>query len=200
MAKRTSRDSGRFRIYTSGRSGFDFGFQPITSPPNQYTRESGKPVNDKGVSVSPSEFDQPPPSNLPLGGEGEISGDPRSNSNFSVDSNIYLIPPESTKLIQYVTPTGGITWNDQPFMYIAGSNSNVVLNKNPQINAGSQSQQISALCVGSSITLINGSGLALHSSFFVMDSGAIISFFYSATDNLWHETSRSHQLKDYGQF
>ena len=46
-------------------------------------------------------------------------------------------------------------------------------------------------CVGSNITLDNGTGLALAGSQgFVMTSGSIITFMYDGTDNLWREGSR----------
>ena len=56
----------RFRKRDSDRSGF--------------THLERQLVRDKGTLVGPEEFDQPPPSSKPLGGEGEISqGDLRAN-------------------------------------------------------------------------------------------------------------------------
>lgn len=197
MAKRSDHLSGRFKIYESNRSGLEFGFQPLTSYPNNYSRLAGKPVRDQGLEVAPSEFDQPPPSQKPLGGHGDISGDVRSNSNFSTESNVYVIPPESSKIIQYVTASGGITWNTQPWIYIVGSNSNVVLSADPQINAGIQGQQITLFGLGSTVTVHTGDGLTLIRNFSI-GSGGLLNLIYSATDNLWHETSRSSLYDDLG--
>jgi hypothetical protein len=198
MATPSRRKSERFRWWNSERSGFQFGFQPTTSYPNAYTREAGRPVSDKGSDVSPAEFDTPPLSKISLGGEGDIGDGERDNSVF-VGSNAYIIPPESTKVIVYTT-SQPIAWNDKPWTYISGSNINVTSMSTPQITSAYQGKQITLLCIGSSITFFDSSGLALYTSRFVMDSGAILNLFYSATDNLWHETSRSHLTKDYGRF
>jgi hypothetical protein len=193
------RRGDRFKIWESDRSGLEFGFQPTTSFPNAYTRESGRPVKDRGLQVSPSEFDTPPPSKVPLGGEGDIGQGARQNSDPSNPTNANIIPPESTKNIQYVTAASGIRLNSDPWLYVSGSNQSVNVTVNPQIQAGQQGQFISVLCVGSNILLENGSGLSMPASF-NMDSGAILNLMYSRTDNLWHETSRSHLTKDYGRF
>lgn len=190
MAKSRDKDSQRFRIYTSERSGFEFGFKPTTSPPNAYTRESGKPVKDNGLEVAPTEFDTPPPSKLPLGG-ADISGDPRANSDFSVDSNVYLIPSESFIPVYYITSSNSIPWNTEPVVYIGASNQNIRMAVNPQIVRGQENQLVAFQCVGSSITLVNGSGLTFdfNASQIVMNSGGIITCLYNATDNTWHITS-----------
>lgn len=191
MAKPRSKDSGRFRIYVSDRSGFEFGFIPITSRPNAYTRESGKPVQDLNERVSPTEFDQPPPSTKPLGGEGDISGDPRANSDFSVDSNVYLTPPQGVGVVYYVDSSQTIPWNENPVVYIGGSASNVTMASNPQISPADGGKSLAFQCVGSNITLINGSGLTFDfvGTQIVMTSGSIITTIYNRTDNTWHITS-----------
>lgn len=188
MAKSKNRDSGRFRIYTDDRYGTEYGFQPITSPPNAYTRESGKPVSDGGLKVSPTSFDTPPPSKQPLGGEGDISGDPRSNSDFATPSNVYIIPPESTKVIVSVNSSTAIAWNDQPIVYITGALTNMTMSVNPQIVRGTQGQIISMQGVGSSVALVNGSGITVdfNQALVTMDSGDIGTFIYNATDSTWH--------------
>ena len=92
MAKPRSRDSGRFRIYVSDRSGFEFGFIPTVEGKVPYTRESGKPVQDLNVKVAPTEFDSPPPSKLPLGGQGDINaGNVRANSDFATPNNVFIV-------------------------------------------------------------------------------------------------------------
>src|SRR3990167_5347018 len=72
MSERSTRKGDRFRWWISDRSGLQFGFVPLTDYPNDYTRESGRPVRDNGIQVAPDEYDQPPLSKKPLGGEGEI--------------------------------------------------------------------------------------------------------------------------------
>lgn len=191
MAFKRNQDSQRFRWWNSDRSGFQFGFQPLTSAPNEYKREAGKPTDDKGFKVAPEEYDSPPPSKKSLGGEGDISGDPRANSDFSVDANVYRIPSESTIPVVYVNSSRSIAWNLEPEVYVTGSNAAQVMSVNPQIVAGAQGQQLALQCIGSSITLINGSGItfAFQSPRIRMDSGGIAVLLYSVTDNTWHLTS-----------
>lgn len=192
MANPPKKDSQRFRIYTSGRSGFQFGFQPITERPNAYWRESGKPVQDINVQVSPNEFDSPPPSNKPLGGEGDISGSARANSDFSVDANVYITPPPSIPVVYYVSSSQSIPWNRNPVVYIGGSNSNIVMASNPQIVPGEQGLVVAFQCVGSNLTITSGNGVTPDNSrvaFYNMISGSIITGIYNKTDNTWHITS-----------
>ena len=196
MAKARSRDSGRFRIYTSDRSGFEFGFQPITSRPNAYTRESGKPVQDGNVRVSPTEFDTPPPSKLPLGGEGDNSNsNVRSNSDFATDSNVYLV--NSTTVV-VVDSSASVAWNQDPWTSIAGNTTNAIMFVNPQIVRGQQSQQLTLMCVSNQVTFLNGSGLGLNSSRFTMSSGHILNLMYQTDNTVWQETSRSYLYGDIG--
>ena len=201
MAKPRSRDSGRFRIYVSDRSGFEFGFLPITSKPNAYTRETGKPVQDVNLKVSPDEFDTPPPSKQPLGGEGDVSnGNVAPNSNFDTPANAYVIPANSTKIIVSVNSSNSIAWNQEPWTYIVGNLVAQTMSVNPQVVAGAQGQQVTLFGVGSSVSLINGSGLTLHTSSVTLGSGSLLNLIYSATDNTWHETSRSILYSDLGRF
>ena len=193
MAKRQDKKSGRFRIYESDRSGFEYGFKPVTSYPNAYTREAGKPTRDGNALVAPNEFDSPPPSKKSLGGEGDIGSGVRDNSNFSTPSDVYIVPPESTKTIIYVNSSSSIRWNTDPVVYIAGSNSTQIMSVNPQVIAGAQGQLIALECVGSNVTLLNGSGITtdFNVSSVSMSSGGVSTLFYSATDNTWHITSFS---------
>lgn len=199
MARRRERDSGIFRIYVSDRSGFEFGFIPITSRPNAYTRESGRPVQDVNITVAPTEFDTPPLSKEPLGGEGDVSNAAVApNSNFDTPSNAYVIPANSTKIIVSVSSQNSIAWNQEPWVYVAGSLATQTMAVNPQVVAGAQSQQITLLCISNQITLITGSGLTLHADRFVMTSGSIINFMYQTSNLTWQETSRSFQYQDLG--
>lgn len=191
MAKSRSRDSSRFRFYISDRSGFQFGFIPTTSRPNAYTRESGKPVQDVNSRVCPSEYDQPPPSTKPLGGEGDISGEPRASSDFSVDANIYTIPPESVPVVYLINSSQTIPWNTNPVVFIAGSGVNQVMVSNPQISPGEHGNVLGFQCVGSSITIKSGNGVSIdfNQAQVTMQSGSIITTIFNKTDNTWHITS-----------
>lgn len=182
----------RYKLRNSDRSGFEY--------------KEIELVNDKGSLVGADEFDTPPPSNIPLGGEGDISGDPRPNSSTS-----YATPSGLGFTVQYVTAGGGISFqsgydkdgepdSNLSWILVSGSNQSVDITKDPQISRASQNSVLTIECVGSGILLQDGSGLSLRSSTFLMDSGAILSLFYSQTDNLWHEESRSHRTKNYGEF
>ncbi len=196
MAKPRSRDTGRFRIYVSDRSGFEFGFQPITSRPNAYGRESGKPVQDVNVRVAPNEFDTPPPSKKSLGGEGDVSnGNVRANSDFATNSNAFIV--QSANLVS-VSSSNSINWNNYPWTYIYGSLLTQTMAVNPQVVAGAQSKQITLVCISNQITVINGSGLTLRSTQFQMNSGSILCLMYQTSNNTWFETSRSLLYGDLG--
>ena len=184
MAQRQS----RYRKRDSDRSGFTYKEKTL--------------VDDEGFLVGPDEFDQPPPSEKSLGGEGDVSpGNTRS------DYTSYSTPSENEIHVQYVTAAGGIQYEEKTYrsgelagfgyVYIVGSNNAVDVTANPQISRASQDKKFSLECIGSTVTLENGSGLSLTKTF-VMDSGAILNLFYSQTDNLWHETSRSHRTKNLG--
>lgn len=191
MPKRKDRDSERFRWFLDDRSGFQYGFQPITAEPNAYTRESGRPINDLGLKVNANSYDMPPPSKKSLGGEGDISGDPRQNSGQTNPSDAFIIPQESVKVIVYVNSSSAIQWNLEPVVYIVGSNANQVMAVNPQLPAGSQNQQIALECVGSSVTLLNGSGITIFGGFsrLLMNSGAISVLEYQTDGTAWNLTS-----------
>lgn len=192
MATPKKKDSQRFRIYTSQRSGFEFGFQPITERPNAYWREAGKPVQDVNIQVSPNEFDSPPPSTQPLGGQGDISGNSRVNSDFSVDSNVYVTVPPSIPVVYYVGSSQSIPWNNNPVVYIGGSGVNITMASNPQIVAGENGKVVAFQCVGSNIILNSANGLTfdfVKTPFINMQSGGIITAIYLQTDSTWHITS-----------
>lgn len=199
MAERGIRKGDRFRWWLSDRSGFQFGFLPITSRPNAYTREDGRPVKDNGIQVSPDEYDQPPPSTKPLGGEGEIGTGARENSSFATDSNFYLVPSESVIPTVSVNSSTSISWNNEPVVYIVGRLVAQTMSVDPQIQAGPDKQTIVLMGVGSAVTLNNGSGLALHTSQYRMESGSLLNLIYTSTDSLWHETSRGILNGDLGR-
>lgn len=192
MPSKRDKNSQRFRIYVSERSGFEFGFVPTTSLPNAYTREAGKPVQDVDILVAPTEFDTPPPSNQPLGGIGDISnGNVRQDSEFN-DVDAFIVPPQSLPTVYYVTSSSTIPWNDDPVVYIGGSLTNVTMASNPQISAGQGTRVVAWQGVGSNVTLNSGNGLTFDFKpipFLVMQSGSIATGIWNQTDNTWHITS-----------
>ena len=164
---------------TSKQSGFD-NF-------SRFGKKLWTGVKQNGLTIAPDEFDTPPPSSRPLGG-ADISGNPRANSD-TTDT-----PIANNYSIQYVTAAGGIALASEPWLRVVGSNESINIISNPQISLGYQGQYLAVECVGSSILLEEGNGLSLAgSSQFLMNSGAIITFFCDRTSNLWRETSRVSQ-------
>ena len=166
----------RFKKRDSDRSGFSF-----------FEREL---VKDAPWKVAADEFDTPPPSKRSLGGEGDVSGEPRANSAFDTIAN-YEIPAEVDNPIVYVTAGGGLSPSLHPFMRITGSNAAVDITANPQIARGQEGQVLTLLCIDSSITLDHGTGLnMLGSAGYAMQSGDISVFLYHTGGTVWDETSR----------
>ena len=165
----------RFKLRDSDRSGF-------------IEREVDL-IRDKGFLVSAEEYDTPPPSEIPLGGEGDLSGDPRSNSTFTITN---INTPINDKPTYYITVGGGISPDlTTPWMNITGSNGTIDITKNPQISSGKQNDILTLFCTDSSIKLDHGTGLNMMSSAgFTMTSGSIITFIYSSGNTAWNETSR----------
>ena len=167
----------RFKKKASDRSGFDF-----------FEREL---LKDAPWKVAPDEFDTPPPSKRSLGGEGDISGEPRANSGFSTISN-YDVPTEVENPIVYVLAANGITPSLHPFMRITGSNAAVDITANPQITAGKEGQVLNLVCIDSSVTLDDGTGVTMLNGIgYQMRSGDISVFMYHSSGTVgWQETSR----------
>ena len=190
MSERSIRKGDRFKWWNSERSGLQLGFQPLTSPPNAYSREAGRPVYDKGVLVSPDEYDQPPPSTKSLGGEGEIGTGARADSSPATPSNVYDV--ENPIPIYYLTASTKVPWTTENYpTLITGSLSNVTLNNNP-LNPGTHGLYISLQGVGSSVTINSGNGITfdfINKPSLVIGSGAIVTLIYNATDSTWHVTS-----------
>ena len=99
MARR-SRRSQRFRKATSDRSGFDL--------------KNIELIKDGAYMVSPDEFDVPPPSKKPLGGEGEVTGSAR-DSDSTIENT--ATPAGHDNPIVYVTAARGITPGTHPYMH-----------------------------------------------------------------------------------
>jgi hypothetical protein len=184
--------SFRFRKRLSERSGFEYPYNSI--------------IYDDGHFVGPDEFDTPPPSDVPLGGEG----DQTMGEHFRTDYTSYGVTSSQVTKVQYLTSSSTIApirksdeegernFN-QSIVYISGSLATVNLATNPQISAGAVNDKITIQCVGSNVILENGSGLSLR-KILNMDSGTIINLIYDTGDTVWVETSRSHLTKNLGEF
>lgn len=170
----------RFKRRLSDRSGFKY-----------YEIELVKQT--PAWKVHPDEFDQPPLSRLPLGGEGEVSpGEPRINSAFTVANT--ETPAGYDNPVVYITAAGGIVPNfTHPWMYVTGSNQAVTLSATPQIAAGRQGQVLTLQCVDSAITLSHGNGVNLMTSAgsVQISSGMVVTFFYTTGGSVWNEVSRN---------
>src|SRR3990167_2776340 len=171
----------RFRKGTSDRSGFDDLRKNL--------------VKDKSSLVRSDERDDPPPSKLSLGGEGEISQGSyfRSSTSTAIDS-------DKENPTFYITAAGGITPNyDHPYMRVTGSGGAVTITANPRIAVGVEGRVLTLFCTDSSITIQNGQGVAtMGSQNLRLDSGSIAVFMYNTGDTAWKETSRVHSTQGIG--
>ena len=179
----------RFKKKDSTRSGFSYLEQEL--------------VKDEGSLVGPDEFDEPNPAKKHIGGEGQVSpGNTRSDYTSYIDS-------ANLRQTKFITAAGGISFEtasdkagernpNASWLLISGSNTDITITADPQITAAEQNQQLTLECVGSSITLQDGNGLDLR-RIYTMTSGSILNLFYSATDNLWHETSRGRVFGSLGE-
>lgn len=171
----------RFKRRNSDRSGFKF-----------YEIEL---IKDGPWKVAGDEFDTPPPSRIPLGGEGDIAtGEPLAFSNFQLGVGATSASFANSNPTVFLTAAGGITPTfTHPWMYISGSNTNVTIATTPQIAAGKQSQVLTLQCVGSTVTLSQGSGVNFMDSrgSLTMISGRVVTFVYQTGGSVWWEASRN---------
>ena len=163
----------RFRKKTSDRSGFD-GLE----------REM---IKEGGVFILPDERDDPPPSKVSLGGEGDISQGSYFRSSTSTDIDVSVLNPTF-----FITAAGGITPDyNHPYMRVSGSNGAVVIASTPQIAIATEGKVLTLFCTDSDITIANGNGVAtMASQTLVMQSGSVASFIFTTGGNCWQETSR----------
>jgi len=164
--------SNRFQKKTSDLSGFDY-----------LEREM---VKEGGIWIGLDERDDPPPSKISLGGEGEISQGAyfRSSTSTAVENEnpTFLIDTVINPVFTH------------PYMRVTGSNSAVTLSANPQIVAGQEGKVLTLFCTDSSITINNGNGVAtIASTPIVMTSGSVSVFMFNSGNNAWNETSRVSQ-------
>ena len=181
----TAKHKSRFQPYNSDRSGFKY--------------KKVQLLKDKGYLVHPDEFDTPPPSKIPLGGMGDVSGSARANSDFT-SANSILIPTVSQKQTVSVTADTSIRWNLEPYVYVSGSLNDIVMTADPQIITGASNQTLAFFCVGSTITILSANNVALRSERYRMTSGAILNMIYLFENSAWVETSRGHVSENYGVF
>ena len=114
--------SFRFRKRTSDRSGFDYTWNEI--------------LKDDGSNVGIDERDEPPPSKISLGGEGEVS-----RGTYFRDSTSTAIDTDKTNPTFFITAAAGITPSfSHPYMRVTGSNDAITISANPAISIGRESQ------------------------------------------------------------
>ena len=169
MAKRD-----RFKKRTSDISGFD-----------GYEHEM---VKEKGLWMFPWEKDDPPPSKLSTGGEGDIN----RGDYFRASTAIFTIDAGFENPTFYITAAGGITPTfSYPYMRVTGSNAAITISANPSIVVGREGNVLTLFCTDSSIRINNGNGVSLVGSLpLLMTSGSVAVFFFNSGNNVWNETSR----------
>ncbi len=163
----------RFRLKLSDRSGFQY-----------LEREL---VKDGSSWVGSEEKDDPPPSRLSLGGEGDIS-----RGSYFRTSTSTAVDDDKLNPTFYITAADGITPSfSHPYMRVTGSNNAVTITADPRIAVGREGQVLTLFCTDSNITLNNGNGISLMGSRnLVLSSGGIAVFMYNTANNAWNETSR----------
>ena len=169
----------RFKKRSSDRSGFDY-FQIGL-------------VKQGSLFVDPEDYDIPPPSKKSLGGEGDVSGSPRTDSNFATTTGtgIAAVPTEVDNPLVFILASVGVQPSTHPFMLLSGSNGTVDITANPQIARGIEGQVLTVLCADSGVQLDHGTGLNMVSSAgYMMRSGDVSVFMYHTGGTVWDEVSR----------
>ena len=158
-----------------------------------YKKREIELVKDGPYKVAQDQYDVPPPSRKSLGGEGDISGEPRANSNFDAAGTANLVSANPIPTF-YITAGAGITPNlNYGWMYVTGSNASVDITADPQVVRGAEGDVLTLVGVGFPITLDHGAGLNLMGSAqFVMGSGDVIGLYYSTGGTVWNETFRTN--------
>jgi len=165
--------ANRFRKKISDQSGFDY-----------LEREM---IKEKGVWIGLDEKDDPPPSKISLGGEGDIN-----RGSYFRDSTALTVDPSVENPTFYITDSGGIVPTySHPYMRVTGSNSAITIVANPQIAVGAEGKFLTLFCTDSSITINDGNGVNLvaHQTL-RMNSGSVAVFMFNSGNNAWNETSR----------
>ena len=147
-------------------------------------------IKDGPWIVLPEEYDQPPPSKLSLGGEGDISLGQMGSFPFVISM---LTAPITDIIVQVLGTASQINPSTTyPWVRISGSGGSVDLTSDPQMTAGVQGQIQTVQCTSNGVTLDDGTGLDLSAQgTFAMGSGAIITFVYTtAGAGQWVEIYR----------
>lgn len=164
--------SERFRKRRSGRSGFDYLAHEM--------------IKEGGVWIGPDERDDPPPSRLSLGGEGDIN-----RGSYFRDTTSLTIDASRENPTFYITESGITAITNHPYMRVTGSNGAVTITANPAISVGREGQVLTLFCTDSSITINDGNGVCLMASRPIsMTSGSVITLIFTTGGNVWQETSR----------
>lgn len=165
--------SFRFKKRTSQRSGFDY--------------LENEMIKENGIWMGPDEKDNPPPSRISLGGEGDVS-----RGAYFRDSTSLTIDPSVENPTFYITDSGGIVPTfSHPYMRVTGSNNAVTIVANPSIAVGFEGQVLTLFCTDSGITIFDGNGVNLvaHQTL-RMESGSVAVFMFNSGNTAWNETSR----------
>lgn len=164
--------SDRFRKRRSGQSGFDYLAHEM--------------IKEGGVWIGPDERDDPPPSRLSLGGEGDIN-----RGSYFRDSTSLAIDSSRENPTFFITDSGITAITNHPYMRVTGSNGAVTITANPAISVGREGQVLTLFCTDSSITINDGNGVSLMASRPIsMTSGSVITLIFTTGGNVWQETSR----------
>ena len=162
----------RFKLRNSGRSGF--------------TYLAHEMIKEGGVWIGPDERDEPPPSRLSLGGEGDIN-----RGSYFRDSTSTAIDSNRENPTFYITDSGISPITNHPYMRVTGSNGAVTITANPSIAVGREGQVLTLFCTDSSITINNGNGVSfVASQNLLLNSGGVAVFMFNTANNAWNETSR----------
>lgn len=141
-------------------------------------------IKENGIWIGPDERDDPPPSKLSLGGEGDIS-----LGSYFRDSTSTAVTYENPTF--YITASGITPVTNHPYMRVTGSNGTVTLATTSQIAVGREGQVLTLFCTEFPIVFSNGSGISLMGSQnLILTSGAVAVFMYNTANNAWNETSR----------
>lgn len=175
--------ASRFKLRHSDRSDFRY-----------YENEM---VRDEGLLVGADEFDSPPPSDQPLGGEGDVSLSSDFNpfylsyTSTTVQTVQSFVSGSSANRVIYQTPIeSGVSWIK---VKSETSATIAIMGTGLQVSAAPHGSLLTIECVGDSLLFSHGSGMNLMAQKpFLMTSGAVLNAVYNATDGLWYETSRSH--------
>ena len=154
-------------------------------------------VKDGPWKVAGEEFDTPPPSRTPLGGEGDVSaGDTRVNSNFALGAAVATDTGAGlgNPVVFVTTAAGLIPSFTHPWMFLSGSPGAVAVTAVPQIARGRQGQVLTLQCADQAVTFAHGSANAINfmdsRGTLQLTSGMVITFVFNTSNQAWSEASR----------